>query len=126
MSVRHLSLGVFYILQPKINFQELIYKISKFHWSRTSCVHLRSVLTKHCLNKCCKLSIVALPYNVQISNHKSFARCSRKNNKLRLRNKFIQRYFVGDTIPLGVAFECFQPLKAPIAGLLRNQIITHS
>ena len=23
MSVRHLSLGVFYILQPKINFQEL-------------------------------------------------------------------------------------------------------
>ena len=41
---------------------------------------------------------------------------------LKQRNKFIQRYFVGDIIPLSVAFESFQPLKAFIASLLCNQI----
>ena len=39
-------------------------------------------------------------------------------------NKFIQRYFVGDTV-FGAVIESFQPLKAIIVGLLCNQIIAH-
>ena len=44
-----------------------------------------------------------------------------EKSKLNQGSKFIQRYFVGDILPLGVVFESFQPLKAFIVGLMYNR-----